>query len=105
MLRQGKDLVSGVFDGSGLVDAHMSSVRRDDALIGSEHPVNNGHVRLCAAHQETDIRMRTFTGFPNLFLCPFAPGISSVSGKLFQVCLCQAAQDQLMGAFHIVVFK
>ena len=71
VLFQSQNFMSACLDRAGFMDADMSADGSDHALVRTQHGIDHGGVRLCAAGQEVNIRFRCLTGDADLLPCRF----------------------------------
>ena len=105
LLRQREDLVAAKLDGAGLVHADVPCVRGDHALVRTEQRVDDGRVRLCAADEKVDLRVRRAAGGANFFARGRAVFVRAVTRCLRKIRFAQALQNGGMRALEIVTGK
>ena len=94
--------MSAEFDGTGLMDCDVSRVGAENALIGAEQCIDHGGIRLGAADEEIDARLRSTAGFADLIPGRFGELVETVPGSLHHICGEQLIHDSRMGAFHVI---
>ena len=105
LLRDFQHLMPGILDRPGLVRAHVPGVRRDHALIVRKHGGNDHRVRLRAAREKFNVRVRHADGRPNLFLRAFAISIRAVPRQTFKIRLREPFKHLRMRPRDIIAFK
>ena len=85
--------------------ADVARLRRDDALIVTQHRRNDGGIGLRAAHEEKDFGSGRLARGTDLLLRALAIGVHAVSGQLFEIGFHEPLQDPRMRSFGIVTGK
>ena len=102
---RGQDFMTGCFDRTGLVGRNMGKLGADCRFPRTEKGGESGLIRLGAADQKMNVRVRAGK---NLFdLCGgfCAVFVLAVAGGRFQVGFDQCRKDSRVSAFGIVVFQ
>ena len=102
---QGKDLVTGVFHGTGLVGMDVTGGGGDHALVIVKHGGDDRGVGLGAAYKKMHICFRTVTCGPDLFCGGGTVDIVAVAGLGFQIGLQQPLQHLGVSAGDVIIFK
>ena len=100
--RQGQDLVPGIFDGSGLMDADVPGGRCDDPFIAFQQGSDDDFIGLGAADQEVDCGRFQSAGIPDFFAGLITIGIQPIAGLFCPVAVRYPLEDFGMSTFHIV---
>lgn len=102
---QGQDLVPTELDGTGLMQADMTRVCRDDALIRGEQRVDDRRIRLRAADEKIDIGLRALAGRPDLRTRRLADGIRAIAKHRHAIHFRKTLQYLRMSSFHVIRCK
>ena len=95
--------MAGGLDSAGLMGVHMGGVGGNDRLIGLQKGFDREKVRLGAAHQEVNIRIRRGAYAADGLPGSLTAGIRTVTDGLFQIGVHQGLEDLGMGAFTVIV--
>ena len=104
-LRQGDDLVPGIFHGTRLMDGDMAGRGRDDPLIRAQQRGDDRRVGLRAAAQEKDICFRAARRRTDLLPRRGGEPVRTVARGLFQVGFRQAAENIGVAPLAVIVDK
>ena len=99
----GADLVAGSLDSAGLMGVDMGGVRGDDRLIRLQERLNDNEVRLRAANQKMDVRVRRGTDLSDGLPGGLTAGVHAVADSLLQIRVHQCLEDLGMGTFTVIV--
>ena len=85
MLGEGQYLMSGVLDGTRLMDGDMAGLHRDGALIVCEHGGDDGGVGLRTAHEEVHLALRAVAGLQDFPLSALGIRVVAVAVQLLEI--------------------
>ena len=102
---KGQALVARGLHSAGLVDMDVTALGADRTLVGPQCGGDQGHVGLCAAHQEVDSRILPGAFLTDVVRSGTAVVIGAVAGGLLVIGLDQPLQDALMAAFAVIAGK
>ena len=89
-------------DNAGLVHVDVAGVGRDDPLPGQEDRVDDGRVRLRAAHQEVHVGVGSLAGLANQVAGALAVLVGAVAARLFHVGGDEGVEHPGVRAFLVV---
>ena len=95
--------MAGRFNGSGLMNVHMTGVGRDHGFIRLQQGFDHQHIGLRAAYQKVNRCIRSITETADLFTCRLAARIQAITDSLFQIGLHQSLKHLGMRTFTIVI--
>ena len=104
-LRKGQHLMARVFDGSRLVGVHMARLRRQDALVGSQHGGNDHRVGLGTSRQKIHIRLRAAAGLPDFARRALTVTVRLISRQRLQIRLRESLKKLRVRPRRIIVLK
>ena len=84
-VRQRQHLVTGVLNGTGFVGTDMSCICGDDAFVVLQQGRDDDGIRLRAADEEFDVRVRALACRADLFFRALAVLVCPVPGQLLEV--------------------
>ena len=102
---QWQDFMATEFNGTGLVDADVSRICRNDTLIGGQHCVDDGGVCLRAANEKMHFTFRRVAGRENFFGCTVRDIIRAIARHRRMIDFHHFFENGRVGAFHIVGSK
>ena len=97
-----EDLVAAALDDAGLVHVDMAGVRRDDPLPRQEDRVDDGRIRLRAAHQEVHVGVGSLAGLANQVAGALAVLVGAIAAGLLHVGGDEGIQHPGVRAFLVV---
>ena len=104
-LGKGQYLMAGILHRSGLMAVNVPRRRGYDAFVLLQNRADDHRICLCSPDQKINLRLRTAAGLPDLFPRGLAVSVIAVSRQLLHIGVDQSAQDRLMGALTVIIFK
>jgi hypothetical protein len=102
---QGDDLVAGGLDGAGLVAVDVSARGGENALPRAQDRGDHGCVRLCAAGEKVNIRIRRIAGRADPGAGRRTVFVLAIADGLHHVRLGQTLHNLGMGALEIIAVE